>query len=229
MWGRRLTWAALWAAAYAMGNVPAWADDLHPPDYRGQQLTGFFHWAAPPHPMGEPPNPIPSEPTAWELIDDDDPSTLPSIEVPFPETYFSDVNPVFDVWTFILPNFIDIRPMKLMRIQLTWEGISTPPGHPPEVQDLIGIYGGGQSRGEELDRSAIDTYTQPPGGYMYFDYIIEPNPEWEYFDVALPKGMTLQQIVVDTISIPEPSTLLLAAIGMVFVGAWGRGRRLKRS
>ena len=42
---------------------------------------------------------------------------------------------------------------------------------------------------------------------------IEPNPEIEYVDIYFPAGAYVEQVVIDTICIPEPATLALLAVG----------------
>jgi hypothetical protein len=52
-----------------------------------------------------------------------------------------------------------------------------------------------------------------------------PNPSWEQFDLLVGGDGRIGQVVIDTISIPEPSTVILAAIGLVGLAAFGWRRR----
>ncbi len=57
--------------------------------------------------------------------------------------------------------------------------------------------------------------------YVY-GFQVNGNPEWESFQVHHPPCTTLDQIVIDTICIPEPSSMmLLASLGVILAAfAW---------
>ncbi len=57
---------------------------------------------------------------------------------------------------------------------------------------------------------------------------IRPNPDNEFFDITIPPDTVLSQVVVDTISVPEPSSAILAALGLIGLAAWGWRRRKSR-
>ena len=54
-----------------------------------------------------------------------------------------------------------------------------------------------------------------PGTTEYYAAMwrLSPNPDWETIIIEVPITMTVDQIVVDTISVPEPATLLLLSLG----------------
>jgi predicted transporter len=52
-----------------------------------------------------------------------------------------------------------------------------------------------------------------------------PNPYFEIFDLEIPANSSVDQVVVDTISIPEPSTLMLAALGLLNLLGFHRRRQ----
>lgn len=171
----------------------AYADDLNPPDYRGKPLSVYAHWSADASGL------LTLDQFSW--VDDDDPATFlhpldPSFLVPPPTS---------GIYEFQLPNIVDELPIKYLRLQLTWVGITQPP---------IGVTSVGMDTGQVVPgvltyASVPLVFTQPDGGYQYFDFEFRPNPDFERINIQLPPDATLVQVVVDTISIPEPATLLL--------------------
>lgn len=190
------------------------ADDLNSPRYRGDDLSVFVHWA------GQ--TGLPQEPE-WNWVDDNDPSTYL-----FPEMApsFSSVDDPLGTGTqyqFLVPNIVDELPLKLLRVQLTWEGTTAP----PILIDPIGAEGSAGVNGVVTFASTPNVYTQPDGGYQYFDIEFRPNPDYEWINVTLPENAELVQVVIDSIStVPEPATLVLLALGTFAVR--GGKRHLKR-
>ena len=122
----------------------------------------------------------------------------------------------FDEATFVanVVNWIDAEPHKFLRIQVTY--LDTLSNGPPIITDAIGYYvpdGGPYVGGlfEEFGPIVLDLV--PLREYYYEDWIIEPNPDWEQIHFILPRGTIVEQIVIDTISIPEPATMSLLALG----------------
>lgn len=188
------------------------ADDLNPPSYRGAPLSVYVHWhertdPSDPYYTGEPGM---SEHPDWDWVDDEDPST----------TLFSDFFPSFDIfenptgigsqYQFTVPNIIDELPLKLLRIQLTWVGTTAP----PLGINAIGSEGTATVPGTVTHASVPNVYTQPDGGYQYFDIEFRPNPDFELIHVDLPENAELVQVVIDSIStVPEPTTIAMLALG----------------
>ncbi len=178
--------------------APARGDDLNPPPYRGEPLSVYAHW------VGDPAVGLVLE--SFSAVDDDDPSTSlypmdPGVSI---------VAGAAGIYEFQVPNFIDEMPIKYLRLQLTWEGTTLPPRSV--------ITDGYMATGEAVpgfvtSASTPLAYTQPDGGYQYFDIEYRPNPAFERIQVALPPNSVLVQAVVDSISIPEPASLALMAFG----------------
>jgi hypothetical protein len=110
-----------------------------------------------------------------------------------------------------LPNFIDELELKLMRIQLFFDE--------PVSVDSIGI--------EVIAHDPLPTTSQQVGSSgpgtsvaHYIDFEIRPNPDAEWITIFGNTGGgvfpgNLRSIEIDTISIPEPGTLALSALGLL--------------
>jgi hypothetical protein len=102
-------------------------------------------------------------------------------------------------------NWIDNELLKLIRVQVTYAGPQ------PDIID-------GQVMGYEgeamLPASLLRHVDVNPTQY-YEDWRIVPNPDWEQIPFYVPFGTLVDQIVIDTISTPEPASLTLLALGFV--------------
>jgi len=173
-------------------------DDLNPPSYRGSPLSVSAEWQLL---AGTTSLSL----TNYNSVDDSDPSTY---LYPIQPTVFMD--PAVGNYDFRLPNFVDELPIKYLRLQLTWTGTTQPP---------ISLLSNGWD-GTNLIPGVVTfvssplVFTQPDGGYQYFDIEFRPNPDYELVSVHLPPDGLLTQVVIDTVStVPEPVTLGLMALG----------------
>ena len=64
--------------------------------------------------------------------------------------------------------------------------------------------------------------------HFYSDIWMEPNPDWEQIVVTVPLGTVIVEVVVDSVSSPEPATLSLLAFGGLAIGGWTLIRRRRR-
>lgn len=179
------------------------ADDLNPPPYRGDPLSVYAHW-----------NLLPGtvflDLTNWSSTDDSDPATYlyPNF-TPTPQ-----IQPNGDIYQLQLPNWVDKEPVKYMRLQLTWQNSTQPP---------VNVFSEGLDGANLI--SGLITYTSPlfPNAatgstYQYYDFAFYPNPDFERIHVQVAPNALLSQVVVDSVStIPEPATVLLLAIGGIFL------------
>lgn len=185
--------------------TPVRGDDLNPPSYRGQPLSVHAHWAT------DPSSGLLSL-NQFSWVDDSDPLTYMHPILPS-----TPVVPGFDnLYWLQLPNFVDELPTKFMRLQLTWSGTTQPP---------LSIFSNALELGQLIPgaitySSTPLVFTQPDGGYQYFDIEFHPNPDFEDVYVKLPSDGRLEQVVIDTISIPEPATLGLLAFGGLALMRW---------
>jgi hypothetical protein len=129
------------------------------------------------------------------------------------------------IMTFTIPNWIDEEPLKLISIQLTYQrGQGEVFVSDITANDPLGIDG---IVNTDVDETSID----PPTAALFHrveTWEIRPNPDNEIIFVTIPPGSILGQAVIDTISIPEPSSLVLVALGMACAGAavWRRRRAI---
>ena len=209
----------------------AFADDLFPPPWRGGALSVFAEWEwqqAPPNLNFMPP--LAGFSVTSGTADPDigpDGETLylgfaTHAEVDVPTNWAWDpgdgdggltpTQPGASI-AFNVQNWIDDEPLKLIRIQVAYLG-SAPP---PTVRYMEGIvepdfvYDGVPVGGFEGDL------------YFYEDWEIRPNPDWEQIVLDVPLGITLDQVVIDTISIPGPAVLTALALSAPFVVRKRRG------
>ena len=112
----------------------------------------------------------------------------------------------FEDWMEVfLPNNPEPRDFKHVWLQLTYSAAN---GSDPEILSLPGY-----SSIELVNKVQLDDYYW----HATWQITIEPNPDEELI-VIMPRDCTLyvDELVVDTICIPEPASLaLLAAAGML--------------
>jgi hypothetical protein len=106
----------------------------------------------------------------------------------------------------VLPNFIDDLPEKWLAVQMTGS----------TNLEVMGIAGSQMEGGEYKAYSGFKIMEGgPEPGKRWEEWVINPNPDRESIFLWIPARSVLDQVVVDTISIPEPSTLVLMLVGVV--------------
>ena len=202
----------LMAASPAMASAPPDCPEC-PPDWRGGPLSLHAEWNGLGWSAG---------PGSFQFLTPDltwPKDAPPNGEVPNDDSLayglFQDNSMLIQ-----LPNWIDREPLKIMRIHLfgdfeiagdpwwrKWDLLAPTDA----VLDGLGVYGS----------AATNDCV-----YAYADLHIRPNPDWELIRLAdVPADTVINRIVVDTISIPEPSTLTLAGLGTLFIGFFMIRRR----
>ena len=105
-------------------------------------------------------------------------------------------------------NWIDLLPEKLLRIQITFTD-ALGNGAPA----ITGIDGAGPVSGGDPHVSGLLNSVPVDPNHLYEDWFILPNPDWEQIQFDLPMGTVVEQLVIDTVSIPEPITMALMSLG----------------
>lgn len=178
------------------------ADDLYPPDWRtdppGQGFTTFQMWE-----FGTDDNPVGPD-VVYNAFGD----PTATITGDWPLTLWKDEDfGHYGVWRFedwmelFIPNNPEPEESKYIWLQITF---SAGEGHDPEILSLPDW-----ADLEIINHIQLDDY------YYHGTYLItiEPNPEEELL-VIMPRDCTLyvDEIVVDTICVPEPASLTLLAV-----------------
>ncbi len=198
------------------------ADDFNPPDWRGDPLSVEAEWG------------FENGPPEFELVPDGIHNTvggsngetlsgyLTHIDSG-PQSYYVDdpdgAGPkgagwFFDGFVIHIDNWIDNEPYKDIRIQFT--------GYKELVDGPILELGDPFAMGLDVSAVPLENWMVTDGGWnsdgvmtwSWLDIRIWPNPDREdiWFNTPLP-GVIMDQVYVDTISVPEPGTISLLAIG----------------
>ncbi len=208
---------------FTVTNV-ARADDVDPPSWRGGPLSTFAQWEFeivtddnPPQIVDNPFAPFgdgPAPPNVFEAVDDDDPETYLS---DFPPGMFGEPGSDGNIYGGRLPNFIDEEPLKYIRFQVTWLS-ENPTG--PDDRPIVTVEG--FEAGVSIPGVLVDQYDASIfsgglwGAVTVYDFELRPNPDFEDFQIATTRpDIYLDQVVVDTISLPEPSSFLLLGLSSV--------------
>ena len=235
---RWLCAAATTAVMFAAAAGNAQADDLSPPNWtRLAPLTTVQEWeflASTPPGVGAPPDGttagispfyngggVPLAFTGTGV------SWLPQYTLNFPNgpvvlqgVYLGDgtQNSYID---FDIPDWIDFEPVKHFRLQVAglWPPIPLP--STAFISATDNLPGGvvAQFVGDGVSPLAISLEF-----HRYFDWDLFPNPDSEVFRLIVPQGAIINQVVIDTISIPEPASAVLVMLGLLGL-ATIRGRQ----
>lgn len=107
---------------------------------------------------------------------------------------------------FYVPNWIDQEPIKFIHVQIAFADLGGF-GHP----NVTGISGFDPTVGTVIGTKDQGISTGP--NFRYEDWRMVPNPDWEWITIDVPAHTMVDQVVIDTISIPEPATMALLALG----------------
>lgn len=127
-----------------------------------------------------------------------------------------------------IPNWIDDEPLKRIRVQITFHAAEDM-GEPFAMPEILGISGmeGSQlvSGFPVIPEPEVELLDSLDGiWHMYDDWNMTPNPDFEQIYIGIPQDVGVLQIVTDTISIPEPSTVALALFGSLAIARFVRRR-----
>ena len=186
------------------------ADDLRPPDWRGQLGTTLQDWD---YLTGD--NPVGPDGD----YGDQNPYGEPLCTLSGPEDMEWSLESSSNrngLWAavlnadFYLPNDPEPDLEKWIRVQVMYRVVG-PHTAPSSVTAAIGT--------DVFDGTLTETITLYGHGYGWkldvWDIVGSPNPEFEYVDVNFPGeyGGILDHVVIDTICTPEPATVAFMGIG----------------
>ena len=194
--------------------VPAaLADDLNPPDWRGDPGSTFQHWTfdAQPEEMSAIVPDIDQNPFGDPLIIDNEANDSEWLDT-F-EGRQGVWNAYWDFW-IDLPNDPEPRPLKEILVQFTYY-YDDPTGWDngrPIIDDVFVTAG-------TAEVGVVEEYELGDNWYYSQWHIrIEPNPDFESLHVIADDDYSelyFDQIVIDTICIPEPASLSLLGLAAV--------------
>jgi hypothetical protein len=203
------------ACCVALAPIGAKADDFAPPPWmraHPRAITAEWEFFTPADPLA-PDGPLTNVGTKGS-------GTIPTIADVFADGwgmgdgdggwFFADPGSiVFDV-----DNVVDVEPVKHIWLQVTHT-----PGLPLGIDPLAGF-------NMSATGSAPGPVSMIPHGptSTIFHWDMFPNPPWERFTLLVFGTGEIDQVVVDTISIPEPSTLVLSGLGLAGLGLIARRR-----
>ena len=203
-------------------NVAALGDDLYPPDWRGLPNSTLQMWE---FSAGD--NPVqPVVPP--DAYDNDygvpEATVYGEFEYPLRDTWWidDDIEGHFGVWNIggeigiWIPNDPVLRPEKWIRIQITYDGgHAVDPSIPFDPWIEVQASDGATVRDFTL---VMETELDPVFTHAVYDLVLMPNPSEETIWIT-PRYCQLyvDEIVIDTICIPEPATLTLLAAGCLAV------------
>ena len=212
-------------AAMMISILPTMADNFAPPDYAGDPLSYHAEWEFLTQPL--PPGAITPDlesnggPKAGEFLYD---KFGTHIDVDGPGWEWDAggmVNNDRDAWFAINAiNWVDMEPEKFIRVQITHIGAA------PSVAGAHGYWFNGYHNLEPQNGTTHLGYFDAgavvivDSTHLYSDIVMQPNPDWEQIEIFVPMGTIIDEIVIDSISIPEPSAIIMVLMscgGLLFV------------
>jgi len=209
-----------------MAAIPAMGDDLLPPDWRGLPNSTYQEWTFPD--SVNPAPPVESDNPFGEAVA----TIYGEFSGPKKDTFWIAQDPYFGrqgIWAvgssigIEIPNDPTPRPQKKIRLQITYDGGLTVPEPVPWIE-VVADNGAATVEFTLTQQVVLDAY------YVHdtYDLVLEPNPSsetiWIYPYYC---KIYVDQIVVDTLCVPEPSTLATLVLGMmalVYRGVFRRRR-----
>lgn len=194
----------------------ALADDLSPPPWRGQPGSAWADWEF-------------LTPQEQDVVPDfgANPFGMSLLDVAPTHPWQQEWGGRIGVWGLSgllhieMDNTRILNPYKLLQIQLTWSGQYTSPAAVPTLYVGANLVTGQPVPPADimlLDRVDLNLGPTGTGTDWYhstFLFKIIPNPAWEWIDIA--GSIWVDEVVVDTICVPEPATLSLLGLGALLL------------
>jgi len=198
-------------------------DDFAPPDWRfgDQPFSTRQEWEFKTDAIASSPDPVPPDGDTVDQRTGDGGGSPGAQWTGNGIMAWSNIDPDGTFWSdepsqlrLDIPNWVDNEPQKLIRVQISID-ILHGPDEPPTISDIF------PSSGTSHHQASVKFND----GLYYEDWAIFPNPETEQIFIQIPAYVVIDQIVVDTVSNPEPSGLILIATAAMAGLAYGRRSR----
>ncbi len=196
-------------AVLLTGAASALADDVVPAPWRGTGLYTFQEWEFHTSDSFLPPDGelTASNPNGAAFVEIGSGLTWdPSFETTGLDGWVGDALTGGSLF-FEVPNYIDFEPEKLIRVQINGVWDATPI---PSVASIVAI---DNVVGESTVIEFITSEETFPGFHRWEDWRILPNPDIETIEIFIPAGTFVNQVIIETTSIPEPASLALLGVG----------------
>ncbi len=197
------------------------ADDFAPPEFRGDNLSVQAEWefndggANPSDPSFY--NQVPGENN--EQVSDDTLRTASMTNMTWSNGPDNDGRWTADAnggnITFDLTNWVDSMSLKQISVQTTFGPDVEGTEDNPFVWQITAVDNEiGTVPQENINYQFTEAYPAPEGlGYLQEMWQIEPNPDYEQIVLSVPEGTFVDQVMIDTVSLPEPASLALFGMG----------------
>ena len=74
-----------------------------------------------------------------------------------------------------------------------------------------------------LSDHVMDAAMTPGALYFFEDWVMRPNPDWEFINIFTPNGVSLHEVVIDTVSyVPLRPAAILFGFALLVLAAVGR-------
>jgi len=206
---KRVFAVVLFASFVLAVTVSVSAEDLLPPGWRGDANSTLQIWE-----FSDDTNPAPAD-VDQNSYGDPEATIYGNFELPLRDTrWLAEDMGHHGVWKIgtsmglSIPNDPELRELKQIRLQVTYDG-GCSPDLSPEI-DVVASDNAVITEFQLVQQTALDNvYT-----HAVYDLELRPNPSDEVVWI-LPRydNVYVDEVVIDTICVPEPSTLLLLVVG----------------
>ena len=179
----------------------SWADDMNPPQWRGQPGSTWQQWE-----YGTD-NPTPAVDCGENQYGVATMDVWPGMG----QIWLSEYEGRQGVWPLSgaleagIPNNPVQNPYKEIWVQVTWA--PQVPRVEPLVSAMLSVEDLNWYESELVAEEALDG----PWTHSTYRILIEPNPAFEI--VRVEGGILVDEVVIDTICVPEPATMSLLGLG----------------